>query len=127
MSKRLEAVELLGKLFYMRDCSACTEFPELFEEFLRRSRDQKASIVLIRSPLTAGDCASGTQGTSCKSTLPVRLAAIESEGGVSAAGLRLAGALSHDMVCAVWSGGCETEDAVMEHKHHAGLPQSRLR
>ena len=45
-AKRLEAVELLGLLFSMKNCSACTEFPELFEEFLRRSRDQKVSTVL---------------------------------------------------------------------------------
>ena len=70
-AKRLEAVELLGLLFSMKNCSACTEFPELFEEFLRRSRDQKASTVLQRCPLTAGDNASGTQGFSCKSSLPV--------------------------------------------------------
>lgn len=71
-AKRLEAVELLGRLFSMRDCSACTEFPELFEEFLRRSRDQKASPVLRRCPLMAEDCVSGTQDTSCKSTLPFK-------------------------------------------------------
>ena len=52
-AKRLEAVELLGRLFSMRGCSACTEFPELFEEFLRRSRDQKVSIALQRRPLMA--------------------------------------------------------------------------
>ena len=66
-AKRLEAIELLGRLFSMKNCSACTDFPELFEEFLRRSRDQKASTVLQRCPLMAGDCAHDLQGFSCKS------------------------------------------------------------
>ena len=70
-AKRLEAVEVLGRLFSMRDCSASTEFPELFEEFLRRLRDQKASAVLRRCPLLAEHCASGTQGSSCIRGLPV--------------------------------------------------------
>ena len=41
-SRRGEAVELLGKLFSLPDSDACAAFPELFQEFLRRSKDQKA-------------------------------------------------------------------------------------
>ena len=42
-AKRLKALDLLGKLFSMKGPEACTAFPELFLEFLRRSTDQKAS------------------------------------------------------------------------------------
>lgn len=41
--KRMEALDLLGKLFSLKSCAACTDLPELFQEFVRRSKDQKAS------------------------------------------------------------------------------------
>lgn len=40
-SKRMEALDLLGKLFSMKGSDACIAFPELFLEFVRRSQDQK--------------------------------------------------------------------------------------
>ena len=46
-AKRLNALDLLGKLFSMKGPEACTAFPELFLEFLRRSTDQKASLIPV--------------------------------------------------------------------------------
>ena len=48
-AKRLGALDLLGKLFSLQGSEACSAFPELFQEFLRRSTDQKASPSLMSS------------------------------------------------------------------------------
>ncbi len=41
-AKRLSALELLGKLYALPDSDMHADFPELFKEFVRRSKDQKA-------------------------------------------------------------------------------------
>ncbi len=41
-TRRGEAVDLLGKLFSLPHSDACAMYPELFQEFLCRSKDQKA-------------------------------------------------------------------------------------
>ena len=48
-AKRLEALDVLGKLFSVKGSEACTAYPELFLEFLRRSTDQKASQIQMLS------------------------------------------------------------------------------
>jgi hypothetical protein len=39
--KRLAALELIGRLFALPGSQLYDDFPELFKEFVRRSRDQK--------------------------------------------------------------------------------------
>jgi len=40
-AKRLDAIDVLGKLFTMPGCDMDQEYSYLFEEFLRRCKDQK--------------------------------------------------------------------------------------
>lgn len=48
-AKRLSALELLGKLYALPNSNMHSDFPELFKEFVRRSKDQQASLLLSRS------------------------------------------------------------------------------
>ena len=41
-ARRLEAIDLLGRLFRLPGSDMDQEFSFLFEEFVRRSKDQKA-------------------------------------------------------------------------------------
>lgn len=75
-TKRLGALDLLGKLFSMQGSDACSVYPELFLEFLRRSTDQKASPSQMLSSLPG--CAvpgkhSATSGLSLRNVLWRRL------------------------------------------------------
>lgn len=54
-AKRLSALELLGKLYALPNSDMHADFPELFKEFVRRSKDQKVCNAVYR--LSApGDC-----------------------------------------------------------------------
>lgn len=44
-ARRLEAIDLLGRLFRLPGSDMDQEFSFLFEEFVRRSKDQKAGLV----------------------------------------------------------------------------------
>lgn len=44
-ARRLGAIDLLGKLFKLPDSDMDQEYSFLFEEFIRRSKDQKVSLL----------------------------------------------------------------------------------
>ncbi len=48
-AKRLSALELLGKLYALPDFKIHNDFPELFKEFVRRSKDQQARLLALGS------------------------------------------------------------------------------
>ena len=48
-AKRLAALELLGKLYALPNFDIHSDFPELFKEFVRRSKDQQARILALGS------------------------------------------------------------------------------
>ena len=50
-AKRLDAIDLLGKLFTLPGSDMDQEYSYLFEEFLRRCKDQKVTLVLLGSEL----------------------------------------------------------------------------
>jgi sister-chromatid-cohesion protein PDS5 len=54
-AKRLSALELLGKLYALPNSDMQADFPELFKEFVRRSKDQKVCNSLNRLSIS-GDC-----------------------------------------------------------------------
>ncbi|BDA45205.1 Sister chromatid cohesion protein PDS5 homolog A [Coccomyxa sp. Obi] len=60
-AKRLSALDLLGKLYALPDSNIHSDFPELFKEFVRRSKDQQVEVRQRMLALSAGilfNCAS---------------------------------------------------------------------